>query len=192
VTQARGWDDALAQDRGAEWDRPHRDRHRDARSRRRRRVQPPATSVRRDPGHRAVGVPARDAPLDGVLDGVVEWLRKPSEAETLVHAVNSCRASPCQLDDGGLHAPPGSTAPVRDHHVVFRSHGGGNERENRITLLRVAPSPGIHTRPCPCIGRSARRNHVGDRRARGPAAAHPDGRRGILLKWPCLGRCAPR
>jgi DNA-binding NtrC family response regulator len=27
--------------------------------------------------------------LDGVLDGVVEWLRKPSEVETLVHAVNS-------------------------------------------------------------------------------------------------------
>jgi two-component system, cell cycle sensor histidine kinase and response regulator CckA len=32
--------------------------------------------------------------LDGVLDGVVEWLRKPSEVETLVHAVNAAVRAP--------------------------------------------------------------------------------------------------
>jgi 5-methylcytosine-specific restriction endonuclease McrA len=33
---------------------------------------------------------------------------------------------------------------VRDHHVVFRSQGGGNERENRITICAWHHLRGVH------------------------------------------------
>ena len=40
------------------------------------------------------GYPRAMRLLDGVLDGVVEWLRKPSEADKLVHAVNAAVRAP--------------------------------------------------------------------------------------------------
>jgi 5-methylcytosine-specific restriction endonuclease McrA len=37
---------------------------------------------------------------------------------------------------------------LHDHHLRFRSRGGGNERANRITVCAAHHLHGIHTRYC--------------------------------------------
>jgi len=89
VTQARGWDDALARTEGRNGidlivtDIVMPDHAGvDVFNRLRRRFGAIPVIV-------LSGYPHAMRLLDGVLEGVVEWLRKPSEVETLVHAVNS-------------------------------------------------------------------------------------------------------
>jgi len=94
VTQASGWDDALAQTEGRNGIRLIVTDI----------VMPDQAGVevfnrlRRRCGAIPVivlsGYPHAMRLLDGVLDGVVEWLRKPSEADKLVHAVNAAVRAP--------------------------------------------------------------------------------------------------
>jgi hypothetical protein len=43
-------------------------------------------------------------------------------------------------------AVPGcsSRRNLHDHHIVFRSHGGGNERDNRVTVCASHHLHGLH------------------------------------------------
>ena len=89
VTQASGWDDALVRTEGRNGIRlivtdivmPDRAGVEVFNRLRRRCGAIPVIVLS--------GYPHAMRLLDGVLDGVVEWLRKPSELETLVHAVNA-------------------------------------------------------------------------------------------------------
>jgi CheY-like chemotaxis protein len=94
VTQARGWDEALARTEGRNridlivTDIVMPDRAGvDAFNRLRHRCGTIPVIV-------LSGYPHAMRLLDGVLEGVVEWLLKPSEVETLVNAVNSAVRAP--------------------------------------------------------------------------------------------------
>jgi hypothetical protein len=54
--------------------------------------------------------------------------------------------NPVFARDGWRCAVPACTArrELHDHHLVFRSHGGGNGRENRLTLCAWHHLRGIH------------------------------------------------
>src|SRR5439155_646622 len=82
----------------------------------------------------------------------------------LLHVISEWEGQPRHRDpvfarDGWRCAVPICTArrELHDHHVVFRSHGGGNERENRISI---------------CVWHHLRGVHAGRVRAAGEA---PDG-----------------
>ena len=94
VTQARGWGDALARTEGRNGIRlivtdivmPDQAGVDEFNRLRRRCGAIPVIVLS--------GYPHAMRLLDGVLDGVVEWLRKPSEVETLVQAVNCAVRAP--------------------------------------------------------------------------------------------------
>jgi hypothetical protein len=49
------------------------------------------------------------------------------------------------LRHGGVCGVPGCSRPAQhEHHVVFRSHGGGDERENRVALCAAHHLHGVH------------------------------------------------
>jgi hypothetical protein len=70
----------------------------------------------------------------------------------LHHARDTWRGLPAHRDpvfarDGWRCAVPACTArrALHDHHVVFRSQGGGNGRDNRITICAAHHLRGLHT-----------------------------------------------
>ena len=81
-------------------------------------------------------------PHDSLLGGL---------EKLLVHVKTEWEAQPRHRDpifarDHWRCAVPICTArrELHDHHVVFRSHGGGNERENRITICAWHHLRGVH------------------------------------------------
>ena len=65
---------------------------------------------------------------------MLEWLAAPAHRD------------PVFARDGWRCAVPGcsSRRNLHDHHVVFRSHGGNNERDNRITVCAAHHLHGLH------------------------------------------------
>jgi hypothetical protein len=81
-------------------------------------------------------------PADSFPDGL---------EKLLLHVKAEWEAQPRHRDpvfarDGWRCAVPVCTArrELHDHHLVFRSHGGGNDRDNRITLCAWHHLHGIH------------------------------------------------
>jgi len=79
----------------------------------------------------------------------------------LWHAIREWEASgkhrdPVFARDGWRCAVPGCTSRknLHDHHMEFRSHGGGNERENRIANCAGHHLHGIHEGTVRCSGRA--------------------------------------
>jgi hypothetical protein len=58
--------------------------------------------------------------------------------------------------DGWRCATPGCTSlqNLHDHHVRFRSAGGGDEMDNRITLCAFHHLRGVHAGLLRCVGRA--------------------------------------
>jgi len=58
--------------------------------------------------------------------------------------------------DGWRCAAPGCTSMqnLHDHHIEFRSTGGGNELENRVTLCAFHHLRGVHAGLLKCVGRA--------------------------------------
>jgi hypothetical protein len=58
--------------------------------------------------------------------------------------------------DGWRCVAPGCTSMrnLHDHHIQFRSAGGGNEHENRVTLCAFHHLRGVHAGRLECLGRA--------------------------------------
>ncbi len=82
-------------------------------------------------GRQATAGEALDAMIDHVIDA---WDQKPSRRRAIFER------------DGWRCAVPGCTSQrnLHEHHVAFRSHGGGDEPENRVTLCAWHHLRGVH------------------------------------------------
>ena len=85
--------------------------------------------------------------------------------------------------DGWRCVVPGcsSMRNLHDHHVVFRSAGGSDALENRVTLCAFHHLRGVHAGTVRCLGRApgALRFELGVRTGREPLAAYGAGDRVI-------------
>ena len=63
-----------------------------------------------------------------------EWERRPRHRDPIFER------------DGWRCAVPACTAraSLRDHHVIYRSHGGDNARDNRVAICAAHHLNGIH------------------------------------------------
>jgi len=102
---------------------------------------------------------ASSLPSRSLLRDAIAAFRAPTEPpwrgfeRLLEHARDTWLAQPRHPDpvfarDGWRCAVPACTARrgLHDHHLVFRSHGGSNARENRITVCAWHHLRGIHER----------------------------------------------
>jgi hypothetical protein len=92
--------------------------------------------------HTAIGAfrDRSDPPWKGLekllLNVTAEWERQPRHPD------------PVFARDGWRCAVPAcsSRRNLHDHHIVFRSHGGGNERDNRVSVCAWHHLRGLHAR----------------------------------------------
>lgn len=79
-----------------------------------------------------------------VASALLEWMSVPSHRD------------PVFARDGWRCAVPGcrSRRNLHDHHVLFRSHGGDNKRDNRVTVCAAHHLHGLHA------GRIRARGHA--------------------------------
>jgi hypothetical protein len=93
--------------------------------------------------------PLRDGEVfDALLDAVLfTWTRRDPGAR---------RPDPVIERDGYECAIPGCTSrrSLHDHHVVFRSHGGGDAEANRLTLCAFHHQRCVHMRLMRVTGRA--------------------------------------
>jgi hypothetical protein len=94
--------------------------------------------------------------------------RLPTEGEALEAMLDHALASWGDRDtkvaarhrvfarDGWLCAVPGCTSMqnLHDHHIRFRSAGGSNAPENRVTLCAFHHLRGVHAARLRCVGRA--------------------------------------
>lgn len=82
-----------------------------------------------------VGSESRAAAFERMLAlAILEWMKAPTHRD------------PVFARDGWRCAVPGcsSRRNLHDHHVIFRSRGGGNGRDNRITVCAAHHLHGLH------------------------------------------------
>jgi hypothetical protein len=92
-----------------------------------------------------------------LVETTLDLLRWPRAARWMIFermvalALLEWKSAPNHRDpvferDGWRCAVPGcsSRRNLHDHHVVFRSQGGGNERDNRVTVCAAHHLHGIH------------------------------------------------
>jgi hypothetical protein len=86
--------------------------------------------------------------------------------------------------DGWRCAAPGCTRMrgLHSHHVVFRAQGGGNERENLVTLCAYHHLRGVHGGTLRIRGRApeALRFELGLRAGQPPLAVYASGDRSLV------------
>jgi hypothetical protein len=83
-------------------------------------------------------------------------LARMLEAVTVEWAAVERHRDPVFARDGWRCAVPGCSArrDLHDHHVVFRSQGGGNELSNRISVCQPHHTQGIHAGKMRATGRA--------------------------------------
>jgi hypothetical protein len=92
--------------------------------------------------------------------GIPPWLGLLALLEEFVTVWDDPRANPKRpgdaiyIRDGWRCAAPGCTSRrhLEDHHVVYRSRGGGDEPSNRICLCRFHHQQGEHGDLASCRG----------------------------------------
>jgi len=107
----------------------------------------------------------RSAALERLLARVsADWLAEPRHRD------------PVFARDGWRCTVPGCSGRrnLHDHHLQFRSRGGGNERANRVTVCAAHHLQGVHTGAIRAWGRAPRALHweLGVRAGRAPFLAY--------------------